>query len=1139
MKGKRVISEAVLDRQRQASDPATSAWVSANAGSGKTHVLAQRVIRLLLRGVDPARILCITFTKAAAGNMANRVFDELRRWTALDDDRLVEAMVAVGARGIDAKMRARARKLFALALETPGGLKVQTIHAFCTHILHLFPFEANVAARFSVLDESEEAQLLERTTNAVLLDAAADMQSDMGRALQYAIGAAADLTFREMIGKAIDERDAIGAWLDSAGGIAGAAAQLSLALNIDPQDSEDKIAADFFGASHVAPTEWPTIAAIGAAGKKTDIEQGERFAALPTLTGLRQIEHYIDVFCTKTRDKPKNDIFTRDISRLHGAVCERLHRERDRIWDLVTRRRAVAARERTIALITIAKAVLDRFGAEKDRRGLLDFEDQIDKTHDLLSRVSAAWVHYKLDSGIDHVLIDEAQDTSPKQWGIVRHLVAEFFAGKGASDNDRTIFAVGDEKQSIFSFQGAAPLEFESMRRSFETLSIRSDQPFRHVRFDTSLRSGASVLSAVDLVFKPPELAGSLTSDAAGVPEHNALASAAPGEVEIWDTEKPAADGGEKDPWNAPFDTLSGTKPAVRLAERIAKSVRAMIAAGRRPGEILVLVNRRGALFEAIIRALKHAAIPVAGADRLVLTEHIAVMDLMVLTDALLLPQDDLALATALKSPLFGFGEDDVFELAYNRGNRSLRAVLEQKAAANAKFATALARLNALATRARDATPFAFYAHLLGAEQGREHFLARLGHEAADALDEFLNLALEYERAETPSLQGFVDWLRAAKSEIKRDMEIVRDEVRVMTTHGAKGLEAPIVFLADTTAAPEGHHPPPLLALPAQTGAPPLIWAKSKKEDVGPMIAARETARAETRHEHRRLLYVAMTRAAERLIVCGIESKKRPEGCWYDLVLAGVKGQPGFSEHDEDGHRLWRYRKSDVVETASPTPAAGIPAVEKPDWLKRPVEPEPRARLLTPSAATEGLDVPNVGAPEASAKARARGTLLHRLMQSLPDIAPARRAEAARAYLARDTDLSAAEHADMVAQVLGLLNDERFAPLFLSGSRAEVSVAGEVMLGGEIRTVAGQIDRLVVTTDHVLIADYKTNRPAPQRIADVPFGYQRQLALYRAVLQNIYPEKAVRAALIWTEVPDLMELSGEVMDHALTQVTSA
>ena len=1014
--------------------------------------------------------------------MANRVFEELRKWTALDDAELVKAMKNVGARDTGDKMRARARKLFALALETPGGLKVQTIDAFCTHILHLFPFEANVAARFTVLDEAQNAQLLEKMTNDVLLDAAGKPQSDPGRALEYAIGAAADVTFLDLIGKAIAERDLVEAWLESAGGLDGEGWNVSRALNIDVDDSDEKIAAEFFGKSHIPPSEWSAIAAVGASGKKTDRDQAERFTSLSSLAGARQIDRYIEIFCTKTAGKREN-VFTGDIKSLHGGLRERLHEERDRVWALIERRRAVAARDRTMALVTIAKAVLDRFSAEKNRRGLLDFEDQIDKTHELLSRVSAAWVHYKLDRGIDHVLIDEAQDTSPKQWGIVRHLVAEFFAGKGASEQRRTIFAVGDEKQSIFSFQGAAPAEFESMRREFETLSGRSNQPFRHVRFDTSLRSGANVLAAVDIVFKPAEVYASLTRDAAGIPEHIALASAAPGEVEIWDTEKPLEDGGEKDPWNAPFDNLTGSKPAVRLADRIAKSVRNFMDEGQRPGGILVLVNRRGSLFEAIIRALKNANIPVAGADRLVLTEHIAVMDLLALADALLLPQDDLALATILKSPLFGFDEDDIFALAHDRGVKSLRSMLGQKSTGHKKFAEAVERLNDLSQRARKDLPFAFYARLLGAEHGRERFIARLGHETSDALDEFLSLALEYERDEAPSLQGFVDWMRAAKSEIKRDMEMDRDEVRVMTVHGAKGLEAPIVFLADTTTRPEGHHPPPLLPLPAQTGAAPLIWAKSEKEDVGPMNNARLAARFETRHEYRRLLYVAMTRAAEKLIVCGIEAKKRPHGCWYDLVLQGLRDQPGFSEHEADGVTVWRYRKVEPSGKQAHTASEPGAPVAKPAWLRQSIAPESRVSVLTPSSAADTQDQLRGPATVASRAARLRGTIVHRLLQSLPDIPAAHRIEAAEAFLSRaGPELPADDREKIVQQVMRVLDNPLFTELFGPGSRAEVPIVGWAESGGKKIRVPGQVDRLAVTHNFVLIGDFKTNRQPQRRI---------------------------------------------------------
>ena len=445
--------------------------------------------------------------------------------------------------------------------------------------------------------------------------------------------------------------------------------------------------------------------------------------------------------------------------------------------------------------------MISRYQRAKDRRGLLDYDDLIDKALALLGEDRAAWVHYKLDQGIDHVLIDEAQDTSPKQWEIIRLLTGEFFAGAGARAVNRTIFAVGDEKQSIFSFQGAAPREFDAMRRTFATLCAAIDRDLQYVPFRHSFRSGPNLLGAVDKVFERPQAYRGLSADNVR-PVHEWLPEAMPGLVEIWDTIKPK-EKREIEAWDAPFDELSEKSPQVRLATKIAANVKRWTKQGTRAGDVLILVRQRGAVFEAIIRSLKDAHVPVAGADRLVLTEHIAVMDLMVLADALLLPADDLALATVLKSPLFGLDDEDLFKIAWER-KTSLRTALRAKAPMDPRFAAAVERLDRLAQWAHKETPFGFYARVLGAERGRQRFLARLGHEADDALDEFLNRALDYERRETPSLQGFIAWLRAARTDIKRDMEITRDEVRVMTVHGAKGLEAPIVILADTTTPPAG-----------------------------------------------------------------------------------------------------------------------------------------------------------------------------------------------------------------------------------------------------------------------------------------------------------------------------------------------
>jgi ATP-dependent helicase/nuclease subunit A len=1139
----RVIPDDLRHMQVEASDPAVSVWVAANAGSGKTHVLAQRVIRLLLDGVDPAKILCITFTKAAAANMANRVFDELRRWTALDDVELNAAIRRISNIQPDVARRTLARRLFAMALETPGGLKVQTIHAFCTRLLHHFPFEANVAARFDVLDEAAQARLLGEISLGALLDAALAPEGALGRALAIAIAAASDQAFKDVVAEAIRKRDAVRAWIDHGGSIEAAVASLCEALGVSADDTIERIESEMTEGPLFPALQWPAAAKLLAQGGKSDREQARRLAAALAATSSERAGIYLQIFLTGKLE-PRQQLITRAIEIDNPRLAECLCGERRRILALVGRRNAVACRDRTAALITIAEAVISRYQAAKERHGYLDYDDLIDKALALLGEERAAWVHYKLDQGIDHVLIDEAQDTSPKQWNIIRRLTTEFFAGAGARFVKRTIFAVGDEKQSIFSFQGAAPREFEVMHRTFDALSRGVEHDFRYVRFRHSFRSGPNVLGAVDEVFGRPQAFAGLSTDAVKT-VHEPLPDAPPGLVEIWDTTKPA-DKREIEAWDAPFDQLIETSPQVRLAAKIARNVKRWMKQGARAGDVLVLVRQRGPLFEAIIRSLKDLNVPVAGADRLVLTEHIAVMDLMVLADALLLPDDDLALATVLKSPLFGFDDADLFEIAWKRKS-SLRAALQAKVPSKAHFADAAAKLERFAEWTRQ-LPFTFYARVLGAEGGRKCFLARLGHEADDALDEFLNLALDYERRETPSLQGFIAWLRAAQTDVKRDMEITRDEVRVMTVHGAKGLEAPIVVLADTTTPPAGppQRQPRFLPLaPATPHAPNcFVWAGVKASDTAPVSAARERARGEAEDEYRRLLYVAMTRAIDRLVVCGAEGERgRPEGCWWNLVFEALGPPVAVEEPADDGDgKVWRYRKAPPsAGKAFAAASAPMPAAERPSWLDRAARAEPTpVRLVSPALADDEA-APMRAAVSGSygrrEKALARGVLVHRLLQSLPDIPAGARAEAARRYLARTAATFSAEERElMVEQIRLLLDDPRFSQLFSPGSRAEVPIVGR--LKGGALAVSGQVDRLAVTNDCVLIADYKTNRPAPCRLADVPPAYIAQLALYRAVLAQLYPEKRIRAALVWTNVPDLMEIPDAKLDAALLAITS-
>ncbi|MDP1604841.1 MAG: 3'-5' exonuclease, partial [Legionella sp.] len=612
------------------------------------------------------------------------------------------------------------------------------------------------------------------------------------------------------------------------------------------------------------------------------------------------------------------------------------------------------------------------------------------------------------------------------------------------------------------------------------------------------------------------------------------LPDAAPGLVELWPLIAPA-ERREIEGWDAPFDTESEDSPRVQLARRIAAHVKIWMAKGLRPGEVLVLVRQRGPLFEAIIRALKSAGVPVAGADRLVLTQHIAVMDLMALADALLLPDDDLALASVLKSPLFGVNEEQLFALAWKRTG-SLRTSLRAKAGGDPAFAATSTALDELSDAARRLTPFAFFAHVLGARRGRARLLARLGPEANDALDEFLNLALTYEIQQTPSLQGYLAWLRAAQSEVRRDMELARDEVRVMTVHGAKGLEANTVILADTVGRPTGKQDPRLLDL--EKGA--IAWAKGQKEDVGPMSGARTTAQQEARNEYRRLLYVAMTRAAERLIVCGAKgANKIPDGCWYALVDDALSEICVNEPADDGDGEVKRYRKGEAPpQVDATTEKKDASSIIVPDWLTRDAPREQfAARTVTPSGLLEDDERP-VATGGGNEQGLLRGRIVHRLMQSLPGMASELRRKAADDYLSR-SELLSEDRPKLAAQVMAVLDDARFAELFGPGSRAEVPIVGRLKTAGQTLLVSGQVDRLVVTEDFVLIGDFKTNRPPPSSLQEVPQAYVRQLALYRAVLAQLYRDRPVRAALIWTEVLDLMELSADVLDGALAQVTSA
>lgn len=1134
-------------QQLRASEPEHSVWVSANAGAGKTHALTTRVTRLLLNGTAPERILCLTYTKAAAAEMSSRLFERLGAWAMADDDKLQMDIAAIEGPLPDANKLKLARRLFARAIETPGGLKIQTIHAFCQSLLGRFPLEADVPPHFNVLDERGAAELLAEVRLDVLDHARADEDGTLGRALAFVVGRVDETRFDELMGEIAQKRGDFAHLLETHGSVDTIVAKLRERLDVLPAETSETAKENFFRADAL-PTSVlkEAVRVMGGSAAKTDQKYADVFAAVLEARAHSDTLHetYVSVFLKADGD-PRKDLITKKLREAHPGLEAGLREEQDRVLGHMAYLKAVHVAEASEAILRIGFEVLTGFEEEKRARALLDYEDMIAQTRALLMQQNMTpWVLYKLDGGIDHILVDEAQDTSPDQWDIVSSLTEEFFAGLGAREKTRTLFAVGDEKQSIYSFQGADPKRFDEMQRAFGQRARAAELEWDPVRLVRSFRSAPQVLQAVDAVFARTEASDGLTASGL-VDEHAAVRSEDAGRVELWDLEV-ADDATDEEPWDAPLNYVSASDPKAKLASRIADTIEGWIRSGEilpsrgraiEPGDILILVRRRNAFVSEMVRLLKKKGIAVAGADRMVVTDEIAVMDLMALGAFTLLPQDDLTLAVLLKSPLVGLDEEALFALAHDRGKgKSLWQSLQEKQETREDFAAAYALLERLLRRTDFEPPYEFFAHVLGEEGGRRKLLARLGADANDPVDEFLNLALIYERDHAASMQGFLHWVSEGSAEIKRDMDKGRNEVRIMTVHGAKGLEADIVFMPDTCSAPGGNHDPSFLKL--ETAPPLLVWPVSTDEQDPQTRAARDAHREAQAQEYRRLLYVAMTRARDRLYVCGYRGTREPaEDCWYNLIGAALK--PLAVEIPQaDGRAIWRLDgvQARIVKADE---AAIAPTFEKlGDWAWTKVAPEPApSRPLAPSRLPpDGMEEPAALSPLAGDQKKRfqRGTLIHRLLQTLPELPDEARETAARSFLTSPAlGLDEEARDEIIGATLAVLLEPKFAELFGEGSRAEAALVGQISFAGKPVLVSGQIDRLCVSDTRVLIIDYKTNRPAPPDIADVNPAYFAQMAAYRAVLQAIYPDRDVICALLWTDGPKLMELPAARLDAAL------
>ena len=1105
--------------QRAAADPRISVWVTANAGTGKTRVLADRVLRLLLAGTAPNAILGLTFTKAAAAEMVERIESRLAAWSVTADGDLRADLAGLAGAEPSTEEVATARRLFDRILDLPAGLSISTIHSLASTLLRQFPLEAGVSPHFTVIDDRTAAERF-AAAKAALFEAAAVEGSPIAAAVGVLAERFADQTIDEMISEVIELRRRLWSGMPEDGGVRTMEA-IEAALGVQSS------AADLLS-EHCAEHRFDRVglAEVRAAllgGGKTHVECAaqldEWLQAADVEARVAGWQSYLQAWFTK-KGEPRKKIVPAAAAKANPELTSSCMAEQDRLAAVITELGAIECAEVTGAALTAGAFAVAHAERHKEFEGELDYDDLIALAGRLLADASVRdWVLYKLDARIDHVLVDEAQDTGPDQWAIIERLVDDFFTDE--TGRHRTLFVVGDEKQSIYGFQGADLALLRDVRARLEAKAAAIGRPIQSVVLDTSFRSTEAVLQVVDAVFRPADARAGVLAEGA-VLHHATSRTGAPGLVGVW----PLAPDDSKtdyDPWQPATRPDLGETGAQKVGSAIATFIQNAVARREpaplpgqtlRAQDFLVLVRKRGRIQDLVIRALKRRGVPVAGADRFTLVEHLAVQDMLALGAVLLLPEDDLSLACVLKSPLIELGEDELFELAYDRGQMSLMERLRAFAATGAeRYAKAYDRLAEWLGRADFMPPYELFCHVLGSGGARERFVERMGREVVEPLEAFLGECLSYERGHPASLSGFLHWLSASDAQLKRDAESARDEVRVLTVHGAKGLEAPVVILAD--AGPSSGKRSSCLIRDPRSGLVFLRGSKGQRPPLVERLVADENDR--DAEETRRLLYVALTRARDRLYLAGWGEEKA-EPSWHARVAAALEDAGGAESQLDAASALLggqvRLRRQGT-ETPSPLPTGSQPAelrtAEEPDWLRTKVPAEAATpKSLAPSRA--GGDDPS---PNGIGKSgRVFGTHAHRLLQLLPELPAPDRAAACARYLARFAGSLGQDLQDRLGRdVLAVIEHPELHVLFGPSSRAEQAIIGSI----DGLPVNGQIDRLAILPHAVHLADFKTSRLPPAKVEDTPVAYLRQLSAYVALLERRFPDRPIRASLVWTD----------------------
>lgn len=1145
--------------QRLAGNPYKSIWVSASAGTGKTKVLTDRILRILLNNQDASKILCLTFTKAASAEMSNRLFEKLKKWTAADEIELRKEILELFGEEHFIKTKEKpedyfktARKLFAEILDLPGGIKIQTIHGFCQSILKRFPIEAGISPNFSILDENEVKDILKEIyknllNNAEDLDPKA--RTDLIHSFHILAEEIHEINFNDLKKEIIINKSKFKDLFEKSD-IDTLIKQSAKILGINPTLKKETIIKDAINFTDFNLIENILTETESSNTRDTKKLHNRLKNFIEKENKEENFDLYTDCFVNKKVREIRKTLFNKDIESGKPAIANLINKEADRVFEIENNIRKAEILKFSKAMLTIAKNIITKYEIYKKNRNIMDYEDLIQKTRKLFQNPNlSGWILYKLDagestSGIEHILIDEAQDTSSYQWEIANAIIENFFTDGVKKEHSKTLFVVGDKKQSIYSFQGADPEEFEKNRYIFKEKIEKNKFLWQDVSLNISFRSTRAVLGLVNELLKLPGAKEGVLSENED-PTHNAWRFESAGKIELWDiVEKEKFDTDEKDwNWKPPVETFNNPTAGFKMASLIAKKIKNMLdkneileSTGKKiqPKDILILVQRRNNFINHLIKNLKQYNINVTGLDRLAISENIAVMDLLTLGKFTLLPSDDLNLATLLKSPLINITEEELFDICYKRKNTLWQSLTINKDK-NECYKKAYNFLYESKNKAEKLSPFEFFNYILNAKEGKKKLLSRLGYDAEDAINEFINLTLQFEANNPQSMTNFIKWIETNEIEIKRDFDTNDDinAVKIMTVHGSKGLEAPIIFLPDTLRLPYNQ---------SQTGHmffndDKFLWLPKmeyKDENIETYL---EEKKNDALKEYRRLLYVALTRARDQLYITGYKNNtyKINEKSWYALIKEALENL--LSKKEETDLKI-EYTEDDFLNKQDEiknkkiykltSPQIGTPEETKannqefftpplPDWINKEYTPDTNIKSITPSKKNEEIyDI------RFNKQRFEQGKIIHKILELVFDLEPEIRNPKIEQILANKNLQK--EIQNNIKETLKKFFDSKELKDFLPNKNDIIQSKSEVPITASLEdtNINAVIDKLILTKDEAFIIDYKTNKNIPKNFDEISPQYKRQMKLYKKLISSIYPNKKIKTALIYITKPKII-----------------